>query len=242
MKRRIVLWGSVGILGGWLVISGAVRAEDANSASAESKEASPAPTSTATPAPPATSEVTPTAPAPTPTETVLIDDELPADATADGSWTWDTSKAASGTKSHGHPAAKGMQQHQVTFANPVPIPRNGEIVTSVWLDPANPPRGVMIKFKLENGDETGVYWEGEEEVFNPGEDEEIWYYGLLPEFGTWTPLAIAAEDLGIEDTKIKSITFTTYDGQVLWDRTVVRQAAAAPQLPPTPELVTEPNP
>lgn len=260
MKRRIVSWGSLGILVAWLVISGTTRAEDAKSAPSESKEtssstqvaaATPAvpateatvPSSTATPAPPpAAPEAASVPPVSSAMETVLIDDELPADATADGSWAWDTSKAASGTKSHGHPAAKGMQQHQVAFANPVPIPRNGEIVTSVWLDPASPPRGVMIKFKLENGDETGVYWEGEEEVFNPGEDEEIWYYGLLPEFGTWTPLAIAAEDLGIEDTKIKSITFATYDGHVLWDRTVVRQAAATPQLPPGPEPVTEPNP
>ena len=171
----------------------------------------------------------------------MIDDDLPADAKAEGTWAWDSAKAASGTKSHGHPSAKGMQQHKVVFTNPVPIPRNGEIVTSVWLDPADAPRGIMVKFALETGDETGVYWEGEEEVFNPGEDEEIWYYGLLPEFGVWTPLAVAAEDLGIEEAKLKAITFVTYDGKVLWDRTVIHQAPPVPQMPPAAVDVTAPE-
>lgn len=182
----------------------------------------------------------PAAPA-APEETVLLDDELPTGWSATGTWVWDV-QAASGTKSHGHAAGgTGTQQHGATFTNPVFVPRNAEIVTSVWLDPANPPKGIMIKLKLENGDETGVYWEGEEEVFNPGEDEEIWYYGLLPEYGAWTPLSIVAEDLGIEDAKLTGITFATYGGRVLWDKTVVRQAEPLPDLlPPMDDAGSEP--
>lgn len=168
-------------------------------------------------------------------ETVVLDEELPAGATTTGTWTWEA-QAASGAKSHGHPSAKGQQSHGVTLATPVVVPRNGELVTSVWLDPADPPRGLMLKFTLENGEETGVYWEGEEEVFNPGEEEEVWYYGLLPEYGTWTPLSVVAEDLGIEDAKVKGIAFITYDGRVLWDRTIVRQAPALPEVPAGEDL------
>lgn len=177
----------------------------------------------------------PSAVAAAPAETVLLDDEVPAGGTTAGSWEWETAQVAHGAKAHGHPAAKGQQQHSVTLADAVTIPRNAEIVTSVWLDPANPPRGVMIKFTLEPGEETGVYWEGEEEVFNPGENEEVWYYGLLPEYGVWTPLSVLAEDLGIEEAKLKGITFVTFDGRVLWDQTLVRQAAPAPELPPLEE-------
>ena len=199
---------------------------------------------TPTPAPAASSEATPAATAvtPTPPETILIDDELPPEAKAAGTWTWDATQAASGTKSHGHPVGKGLQQHSVTFASPVAIPKNGELVTSVWLDPAAPPRGIMLKLTLENGEQTGVYWEGEEEVFNPGENEEVWYYGLLPELGTWAPLAVAAEDLGIEENTITGITFVTYDGRVLWDQTIVRQAAEGPAVPPGDEDVDLPTP
>lgn len=163
-------------------------------------------------------------------DVILLDEELPAGATTAGAWVWET-QAASGAKSHSHPAAAGLQQHAVTFEAPITVPAQGEVVTSVWLDPANPPKGVMIKFTLATGEETGVYWEGEEEVFNPGEDEEIWYYGLLPEFGAWTPLAVAAEDLGIEASSVKGITFVTHGGRVLWDRTVVREMAEALPAP-----------
>lgn len=179
--------------------------------------------------------------APTPTkaaEVVVLDGGLPVGATTTGTWVWET-QASSGTKSHGHPAAAGVQQHAVTFATPVAIPKSGEVVTSVWLDPANPPKGVMIKFTLANGEETGVYWEGEEEVFNPGEDEEVWYYGLLPEFGAWTPLAVAAEDLGIEEASVKTITFVTHGGRVLWDRTVVHEIAEASPTTPAAAAPTE---
>lgn len=212
--------GLVGIVvvSGWMG-SGTSWAEEATPSSA------PAAAAAATPAPP---------------ETVLIDDDLPTGAKAVGTWSWDATQAASGTKSHGHPMGKGLQQHSVTFASPVAIPKNGEIVTSVWLDPAAPPRGIMLKLTLENGQETGVYWEGEDEVFNPGENEEIWYYGLLPEFGTWTPLAVAAEDLGIEENKVTGITFITYDGRVLWDQTLVRQAPEGPAAPPGEEDVDLP--
>jgi len=211
----------MGLLGGWLwLVGGQGWAEDVTpSIPVTPSETVPAPV-TLTGAQPA--------------ETVVIDDELPAGATAGGTWEWGTGHVASGTASHGHPAAKGMQQHSVTLAAPLQIPRTGELLTSVWLDPADPPRGVMIKFTLETGEETGVYWEGEEEVFTPGEEEEIWYYGLLPEYGTWTPLVVTAEDLGIEDTRLSGITFVTYDGQAWWDRTVVRPASAAP-VPPSPE-------
>lgn len=194
-------------------------------------------TTPAAPEAPATA----TTPAAPPAERVVIGDNLPAGATTAGTWEWDTAQVAHGSRSHGHPAAKGLQQHSVTFAEPILVPRNAEIVTSVWLDPANPPRGIMIKFALEHGEETGVYWEGEEEVFNPGENEEVWYYGLLPEYSKWTPLSVVAEDLGIEDTKLKGITFVTFDGRVLWDQTMIRQAAPTPEPPPVDEDVVAPE-
>ncbi len=181
------------------------------------------------PTPPAAVVPAPAAPAKA-EDVIVLDEELPAGATTTGAWVWEA-PAASGAKSHSHPAAAGLQQHAVVFAAPIIVPAQGEVVTSVWLDPANPPKGVMLKFTLATGEETGVYWEGEEEVFNPGEDEEVWYYGLLPEFGAWTPLAVAAEDLGIEASSVKGITFVTHGGRVLWDRTVVREMAEALPAP-----------
>ncbi|MBI4227264.1 MAG: hypothetical protein HY600_03195 [Candidatus Omnitrophica bacterium] len=214
-------WVGTAVLAVGIAAAGLGAAARAGWAEEAAAPASPVDTAALNDAAPAAAPGAP-APAAPQAETVVLDEEVPAGATTTGAWVWESS-AVSGTKSHGHPAADDLQQHAVTLAQPLVMPKNGELVTSVWLDPANPPKGVMLKLTLANGEETGVYWEGEEEVFNPGEEEEIWYYGLLPEFGVWTPLAVAAEDLGIEEGAIKTITFVTHGGRVLWDRTVARE-------------------
>jgi len=195
--------------------------------------------------------VQPAAPAPVPSgaptpETVLLDDDLPANSKEEGNWVWDTSTVASGLKSHGHPPAKGLQSHGFATGEPITLSANGMLSQQVWLDPADPPKGLMLKFKTAAGDEVGVYWEGEETVFNPGEEEELWYYGYLPELGKWSPLEVLVEDLALEEEKITGISFTTFDGKALWDKTVLTQAPPAEELeafPETPTLApTAPSP
>ena len=175
--------------------------------------------------PPASSPVSPKPPA----EVVWVDDALPAGAKTEGIWEWDTATVASGAKSHGHPAAKGLNSHGFT-AEPVAFSANGMIVQQVWLDPQDPPKGIMLKFKLDTGEEVGVYWEAEEEVFKPAKDEETWFYGVLPELGRWSPLEVLAEDLGLEQEKIVGISFVTFDGRALWDKTVVTEVPAEPPV------------
>ncbi len=114
-----------------------------------------------------------------PKETVWLDDDPPANAKTQGIWIWDTTTFTSGGKSHGHPSAKGLQSHGFT-ADPATFDINSMVTQQVWLDPSDPPKGIMLKLKLTTGDEVGVYWEGDEGVFNPGEEEEVWYCGLLP--------------------------------------------------------------
>lgn len=168
-----------------------------------------------------------------PNETVWLDDALPLNAKTEGVWLWDGTTVNSGKKSHGHPSGKGLQSHSFT-ADPVILAADGMIVQQVWLDPQDPPKGIMMKFSLANGEEVGVYWEGEQEVFSPGDEEELWYYGLLPELGTWTSLEILAEDLGLESEQIKGIRFATFDGRALWDKTVIAKAPPVAEIGPVP--------
>ena len=234
--RKIVVLGLVGAV---LSFSSIVLAEEGTKLAKEMSPAAPiapisstdSPQRSAAPQDPVSSSsaITPTAQEPTPPkETVWLDDDLPAKAVLEGTWLWDTTTFSSGAKSHGHPAAKGLQSHGFT-ADPVTIPLHGMITQQAWLDPKDPPKGIMLKFKLSSGEEVGVYWEGEEEVFNPAENEEVWYYGLLPELGKWTSLDVLAEDLGIEEEKVTGISFVTFDGRVLWDKTTLTQAPASPE-------------
>ncbi len=120
---------------------------------------------------------------------------------------------------------------------PVTIPSDSMITQQVWLDPKDPPKGISLKFKLSTGEEVGVYWEGEEEVFRPDETQELWYYGLLPELDKWTTLEVLAEDLGLENGQITSVRFATFDGRVLWDRTAL---TAAPPIEEPKDLLQGP--
>ena len=202
---------------------------------AEEDPASPAAPSSQAPVAPApapvASKTAPAAPAP---QVVWIEDELPANAKPSGNWIWDSSSAASGTKSHGHPSVKGLQSHGFV-GNEVSLTANGMITQQVWLDPKDPPKGIMLKFSLATGEEVGVYWEGEEEVFTPAADEEVWYYGLLPELGSWTTLEVLAEDLGLEGEKINGLSFVTFDGRALWDKTSVTKAPPVAEIGSAPE-------
>ena len=191
----------------------------------------PAPVAPVAAPPPPSPEAEPAHPVPatvpvpgTGVETVWVDDDLPAGAAAEGNWVWDGTNPFSGTRSHGHPAQKGESSHGYASKEPATVPADGMITQEVWLDPADPPKGIALKLKLSTGDEVGVYWEAEEEVFKPGESQELWYYGPLPEMGKWVRLELLAEDMGLEDAVVTGVRFVTYDGRVLWDRTVLTEA------------------
>ena len=181
---------------------------------------------------PAAATTTPSSPQ----ETVWLDDELPVKAGSEGNWVWDTETVMSGKKSHGHPSGKGLQSHGLT-GDPVTFTPNTMVTQQVWLDPKDPPKGIMLKFKLAStGEEVGVYWEGEEEVFLPAEEEEVWYYGLLPELGQWATLEVLAEDLGLDEEQVSGIRFMTFDGRALWDKTTLTQAPPAAGIEDFPEF------
>lgn len=127
-------------------------------------------------------------------------------------------------EAHSHPSAKGLQSHTLTTERPTPMPGNGMIVQKIWLDPQDPPQGIAMRFELTTGEEIGVYWEGEREVFTPTEYEELWYYGMLPELGKWVRLEILAEDLGLEDAQVAGVTFSTFGGRALWGPTMIAEA------------------
>ena len=183
----------------------------------------------------AAEEPKPAAPAPIP-EILLLDDELPKGSTQEGTWVWEKGQPSDGKLFHSHPPAKGIRSHGYSLEELVPVTANSMIVQEVWLDPAAPPMGIALQLRLSTGDEVGVYWEGEEEVFKPKQGEELWYYGPMPELGQWAKLEILVEDLGLEEAQVTGIRFVTYDGRALWDRTLLTAA------PPIEEAETALDP
>lgn len=187
------------------------------------------PTEEMEPEPAEGQEVVPAEPqvAPLPTEaeeTVWIDDAVPSDATTAGTWKWDTAIKFSGTSSHTNEAQEGVQEHSFKSQTPVSLPTNSAIVQYVYLDPATPPKGIMLKLYLANGEELGTYWEGEEEVFAGVVNyETTWYMDVLPQPGRWIRLEVIAEELGIEGESLVGMSFITADGKAYWDKTSISQ-------------------
>ncbi|PIQ81596.1 MAG: hypothetical protein COV76_08110 [Candidatus Omnitrophica bacterium CG11_big_fil_rev_8_21_14_0_20_64_10] len=130
---------------------------------------------------------------------------------------------------------KALQSQTVSLSAPVILLPGQMIVQQVWLDPADPPQGISLRFRTAAGQEVGVYWEGEAEVFLPAEEQaEIWYYGLLPELGKPTDLEVFTEDMALEGETIQAVRFVTFGGRVLWGQTHLAQAPVEEPAEPTP--------
>jgi hypothetical protein len=167
-----------------------------------------------------------------PKETVWVDDALPTGAQATGTWEWSTTQAHSGTQSHTEPAAAaGAAEHGFTVS-PQPLPEGSVIVQYVYLDPQQPPRGLMLKLTLSDGSQTGVYWEGDEEVFQIGDEELSWYMDVLPEAGSWQRLEVWVDDFGLGGEQLTGLTYVAYGGKTYWDKTALEEH---------PELLIEPG-
>ncbi len=152
---------------------------------------------------------------------IILDGAFPEDAITQGIWEWDDSLKYGDSKSHSEPASEGITGHSYISA-PVNVPDNCNIETYVYLDPAKPPQGILLRFRFEaegKEGEIGVYKEGEKEVFIFNDDEAVIYDGILPEPGKWAKWSVDPDDLGLRGAKIAGISFVVYGGKANWART-----------------------
>ncbi len=218
-KHSLALWVGVAAL---MMLCGAVAASAAD----------PAAPATAPASMPAAAEP-PQAETEQPKEVVWVDDAVPAGAQATGTWEWSTAQAYSGSQSHTEPAAAGDAEHGFTLGgSSQPLPEGSVIVQYVYLDPQQPPTGLMLKLTLADGSQTGVYWEGDEEVFQIGDEELSWYMDVLPDAGSWQRLEIWVDDFGLGGEQLTGVSYTAHGGKVYWDKTALEEH---------PELLAEPD-
>jgi hypothetical protein len=161
-------------------------------------------------------------------ETVWLDDEFPPGAAVKSSGqgaeatAWLTGDAAAGVLAGQRSlerTASGMgQDYYDSGAAEIVVRPDEEIFAHVWLDPANPPKSVMIqcnsgewKHRAVWGDAGAIPWG---ELGKPSRH----HAGPLPEPGRWVRLAVPAEAMGLEPgMKIRGFAVTQFDGHVRWD-------------------------
>ncbi|HKX32105.1 MAG TPA: hypothetical protein VJ302_30745 [Blastocatellia bacterium] len=158
------------------------------------------------------------------TSATWVEDAIPAGATAVGDtdgWNWVSSNPSpfSGTQAHQSALLSGSHQHYFQGATTTLAVVTGDILYCwVYLDPANPPREVMLQWKEGTSFEHRAYWG--ENLISYGTDgtDSRRYMGPLPPTGYWYRLAVKASLVGLEGFTLNGMAYTLYDGRATWDQ------------------------
>ena len=168
------------------------------------------------------------APEPQRLETVWLDDEFPPGAVVKSSGR-DAQPTAwfAGSKAEGvfagqqslERTAFGMgQDYYESGAAAIAVRPDDDVFAHVWLDPANPPKSVMIQFRTDNWKHRAVWGNAESIPWGKPGTGERYHAGPLPETGSWVRLTVPAAAMGLTTgMKITGFALTQYDGHARWD-------------------------
>ena len=165
-------------------------------------------------------------PAPVTSETVWLDDDLPAGASAQsspGGPTWfagtEPGTVLSGARCLDR-TASGIGQDVFMPAGEIHAgPAGGEVFAHVWIDPAAPPRAVMIQLHTDGWEHRAVWGEGGVIPWGAVGQASQMVLGPLPEAGKWVRVAFKPESIGVPPgTKVGGFALTQFDGHVRWDK------------------------
>ncbi len=165
-------------------------------------------------------------------EVPYFDDSAPAGATTynlnESNWIGANPTPHSGTRALRVQVSANPELEQAYFFGataPMVMQPGDFLYVWVYLDPANPPREIMLQWF--NGNDWGrAYW-GEDlipwggAVDNPAHR----FAGPLPAAGRWTRLTVPASLVGAEGASISGIAFTPSNGVAFFD--VAGRAASA---------------
>jgi Zn-dependent metalloprotease len=170
-----------------------------------------------------------------------FDDAPPDGARLFGNWDWVSFDPPpfSGGLAHQSALAAGFHQHYFTGTSPLMQVQVGDTLYAyIYLDPANPPRQVMLSWDTNGLWGHNAYW-GEDliNVGTPGTPSRR-YIGPLPPTGQWVRLEVPASLMGLEGASIRGMAFSLYDGTATWDTTGTTTTPVAPP-PPPPAAVAE---
>ncbi len=122
----------------------------------------------------------------------------------------------------GHRGARrsGIHQHFFDSATETLTPAAGESLYAwVCLDPAAPPRTLMLQWRVGTDWEHRAIW-GEDLIpWGAADSAAHRLIGDLPESGRWLKLEVPAATLGLGGQAINGMAFTLYDGQAAFGMT-----------------------
>jgi len=152
------------------------------------------------------------------------DDTFPPGTNLQGDTPWKFVTQAEGPVFSGEKSstrtATELSQHFFTEANPgLPLGDGDILFAYVYLDPANPPKAVMMQFndgawdhRMNWGDENAI-------AFGAKNTPAKRLGGALPKLGEWVRLEVNMSDVGLKaGSVLKGWSFTQFGGTVYWDK------------------------
>ena len=166
------------------------------------------------------------APPRTDLETVWLDDEFPTGGQTQGGPGHPTTfvTATDGRVFSGQKALKraddGISQDVFEKATtPLEIPHDGKLFAYVWIDPAKPPKAIMLQYNKGGWNHRAVW--GDYDVIpwgSPNTTQRV-QIGPLPAAGEWVRLEVPAEKLDLKSGDLLTGFATTqFGGSVFWDK------------------------
>jgi len=162
-------------------------------------------------------------------DTVWIDDALPSGAS--GNPTWDTSQAASGTRSISG-GRNSVNTALQTYSLSLPVYFSESLTFYALIDPCGaPPSELHLEVTTDNNERVRAFW-----GTPTSEPSNAVNMGAIPAAGVWQRLSVAASALKIETRRITSIEITYYGGHAWFDRIGKSGTACAPPSPSQPSF------
>ena len=159
---------------------------------------------------------------------IRLDDALPDGAVTNDpggdSWTAEpwirvTNNPApfSGTSAHQSALVSGIHEHSFQNAtNTLEVFPGDTLFAYVYLDPANPPREIMIEWNDGCWEHRAFWGENLIQWGEYGTSDRL-EMGDLPITGHWVRLEVPASALQLEGAVLKGMRSTLHDGRGTWD-------------------------
>jgi hypothetical protein len=158
--------------------------------------------------------------------TVWVEDAIPAGAwtAASGgdSWNWVSANPApySGSLAHQSALVAGVHFHFFSDATAtLALSATDTLIQYIYLDPAHPPREIMIECFDGSSWSHRAYW-GENLIpWGTNGTADQLPMGALPQAGQWVKLSVPASSLNLGGHTLHGMDFVLYDGTATWDHT-----------------------
>ena len=166
-------------------------------------------------------------------ENVWMEDEFPATGrvfASPGAATQYVENLEGGAVFSGKKAVKrtdaGLAQDVWDQAKePLVLPQAGKLFAYVWLDPANPPKSIMLQYHRSGWQHRAVWGDYEAIAWGAANTTERVNMGALPEVGKWVRLELPLETVGLNPgDALTGFAMTQFGGTVYWDKVGVAGA------------------